>query len=196
MTATADGLRDVIIGQSEICDVQPSGNLYYLGYNIHDLADHSTFEEVVYLLWHGALPPRAELKDFSAQLAAQRGLPEGVLTLLRGFPRTANSMDALRTAISALGMYDPDAGDNSHAANLRKAMRVQAKIPTVVAAIERLSQGLEPVAPREDLNLAANFLYMLHGKEAEPLYARTLDIDFILHADHEINASTFATRVT
>ncbi len=196
MTATADGLRDVIIGHSEICDVQPTGNLYYRGYNIHDLADHSTFEEVVYLLWQGRLPGPAELTAFRTELAANRTLPEGVLTLLRGFPRAAQSMDALRTAVSALGMFDPDTGDNSAAANLRKALRLQAQVPTAVAAIERLSQGLEPVTPRADLDLAANFLYMLYGQEADPLYVRTLDIDFILHADHEINASTFATRVT
>src|SRR5579862_4824558 len=196
MTATADGLRDVIIGPSEICDVQPAGNLYYRGYNIHDLADHSTFEEVVYLLWQGHLPLPAELAAFRADLAAHRALPAGVLALLHGFPQSAHSMDALRTAVSALGMFDPDTGNDSQDANMRKAMRLQAQVPTAVAAIERLSQGLDPIAPRSDLNLAANFLYMLHGKEAEPLYVRTLDIDFILHADHEINASTFATRVT
>ncbi len=196
MTATAGGLRDVIIGQSEICDVQAQGNLYYRGYNIHALAEHSTFEEVVYLLWNGSLPTLPQLNAFSENLAEQRGLPPGVMDLLRGFPKSASSMDALRTAISALGMFDPDGGDNSRDANLRKAARLQAKIPTVVAAIERLSQGQEPVQPRRDLSLAANFLYMLHGVEADPLYVRTMDIDFILHADHEINASTFATRVT
>ena len=105
-------------------------------------------------------------------------------------------MDALRTGVSALGMFDPDTGDNSEAANHRKALRLQAKIPTVVAAIERISKGQEPVTPRTDLGLAANFLYMLTGTEADPLYVRTMDIDFILHADHELNASTFATRVT
>src|SRR5689334_14747978 len=145
MTATAEGLRDVIIGQSEICDVQPAGNLYYRGYNIHDLADHSTFEEVVYLLWYGNLPTRAELDDFKARLVANRALPDGIMALLRGFPKNALSMDALRTAVSALGMFDPDTGDNSRAADLRKACRIQAQIPTLVAAIERLSQGLEPI---------------------------------------------------
>ena len=196
MTATADGLRDVIIGQSEICDVQSQGNLYYRGYNIHALADHSTFEEVVYLLWYGKLPTLPELNVFSEQLAGQRDLPADVMALLRGFPKSAHSMDALRTVVSALGMFDPDTGDNSREANLRKSARLQAQLPTAVAANERLSQGLEPIAPRCDLGLAANFLYMLYGKEADPLYVRTLDIDFILHADHEINASTFATRVT
>lgn len=196
MTTQAGGLRGVVIGESEVCDVQAEGHLYYRGYNIHDLADHATFEEVVYLLWNGALPTAAELTAFRAELAAHYTLPEGVLNLLRGFPTTANSMDALRTAISALGMYDTDPGDNSEAANKRKALRVQAAIGTAVAAIERLSQGKEPVAPRSDLGLAANFLYMLTGEEADPLYVKTMDIDFILHADHEANASTFSTRVT
>jgi citrate synthase len=196
MTTQAGGLRGVVVAESEICDVQPEGNLSYRGHNIHDLADHATFEEVVYLLWKGDLPNRTHLTEFQAQLAAEYALPEGVLALLRGFPRSAIAMDALRTGISALSMYDPDTGDNSEAANQRKALRLQAKIPTVVAAIERLSQGREPVAPRPDLGLAANFLAMLYGKEADPLYVKTLDIDFILHADHELNASTFAARVT
>ena len=196
MTTQAGGLRGVVVGESEICDVQPEGNLYYRGYNIHDLADHATFEEVVFLLWKGKLPNQAELDAFKAEIVSEYALPEGVLDILRAFPTNAVSMDALRTGISALGMYDPDTGDNSPEANQRKALRLQAKIPTIVAAIDRLSKGLEPVAPRTDLGLAANFLYMLLGEEADPLYVRTIDIDFILHADHELNASTFATRVT
>ena len=196
MTAQAGGLRGVVIGESQISDVQAEGNLYYRGYNIHDLADHATFEEVVYLLWRGELPRQAELAQFKAELAAEYAVPQAVTDLLRGFPKTANSMDALRTAVSALGMFDPDTGNNSAEANGRKALRLQAKMPTVVAAIERLSQGQEPIAPRTDLGIAANFLYMLTGTEADPLSAKTLDIDLILHADHEANASTFATRVT
>jgi citrate synthase len=196
MTTHGDGLRGVVVGESEICDVQPEGNLYYRGYNIHDLADHATYEEVVYLLWKGRLPNLSELKDFKRQIAANSALPDDLLTLLRGFPKEALSMDALRTAASALGMYDPDTGDNTPEANQRKALRLQAKAPTIVAAIERLSQGKEPIAPREDLSLAGNFLYMLHGKDPDPLYTKTLDIDYILHADHELNASTFAARVT
>ena len=192
----AGGLRGVVIGSSRISDVQAEGNLYYQGYNIHALADNATFEETVYLLWRGELPTQTQLTQFRAELAAEYALPEEVLTLARGFPKTANSMDALRTGVSALGMFDPDAGDNSAEANLRKSLRLQAKIPTLTAAIDRLSRGLEPIAPRSDLSLAANFLYMLSGAEADPLYVRTLDIDFILHADHEANASTFATRVT
>lgn len=196
MTAQAGGLRGVVVGDSDICDVQPEGNLYYRGYSIHDLADHATFEEVVYLLWNGDLPNAEELAAFRAQVTAEYAIPDGVLSILKDLPKTAVAMDALRTGISALGLYDPDTGDNSEAANRRKALRLQAKIPTVVAAIERLRQGLEPIAPRTDLGIAANFLYMLRGEEADPLYVKTIDIDFTLHADHELNASTFATRVT
>ena len=196
MTASAGGLRGIVVGESEISDVQAEGNLYYRGYNIHDLADHATFEEVVYLLWKGTLPAQAQLDAFRQELAAEYAIPEGVMNLIRGFPHEAQSMDALRTAVSALGMYDPDTGDNSEAANQRKSLRLQAKIPTIVAAIERIRDGKTPVAPRPDLGIAANFLFMLNGKEADPLYVRTLDIDFILHADHEANASTFSTRVT
>jgi citrate synthase len=195
MTAQAGGLRGVVVGESGICDVQPEGNLYYRGYNIHDLADHATFEEVVYLLWNGDLPNRAQLAEFRSTLTSEYALPEGLHQILRRLPPKGNAMDALRTGISALGMFDPDAGDNSEAANRRKALRIQAKIPAVVAAIERLSQGKDPIEPRTDLSLAASFFYMLNGQEADPLYVRTIDIDFILHADHELNASTFATRV-
>src|SRR5262249_54098894 len=154
------------------------------------------FEEVAYLLWKGDLPNQAELNGFQQELAANRAVPDGLLALLRGFPPDALSMDALRTAISALGMMDPDTGDNSPEANLRKTLRLQPKVPPIAAAIERLSQGKEPIAPRQDLSLAGNFLYMLDGQDPEPLHTRTLDIDFILHADHELNASTFAARVT
>jgi citrate synthase len=196
MTAQAGGLRGVVVGESDICDVQAEGNLYYRGYNIHDLADHSTFEEVVYLLWKGVLPTKSEFDAFTQELRAEYALPEGVLALLRGFPKDADSMEALRTGVSALAMYDPDAGDLSLEAASRKALRVQAKIPAIVAAIERLHQGKDPIAPRPDLGIAANFLTMLTGSDPDPLYTKTLDIDFILHAEHESNASTFATRVT
>ncbi|HEV2474649.1 MAG TPA: citrate/2-methylcitrate synthase [Chthonomonadales bacterium] len=196
MAVQAGGLRGIVVGESTICDVQAEGNLYYRGYNIHDLADHACFEEVVYLLWRGKLPGRAELEKFKQELASEYALPSELITLLRGFPPHANSMDSLRTAVSAMAMYDPDMGDNSESANLRKAVRMQARIGTAAAAIERLHNRQEPVAPRADLGIAANLLYMLTGAEPDPLYAKTLDIDFILHADHELNASTFAARVT
>lgn len=196
MSTASAGLRGVVVGESTICDVQPEGNLYYRGYNIHDLADHSNFEEVVFLLWNSRLPTQAEYADFTQQLQAEYALSEGVLSILKGFPKNANSMDALRAAVAAIGMDDPDGNDNSPEANTRKALRLQAKIGTAVAAVERLQGGQEPIAPRTDLGLAANFLYMLTGTEANPLYAKTMDIDFLLHAEHELNASTFAARVT
>ncbi|CEK19661.1 citrate synthase [Chthonomonas calidirosea] len=196
MTAVAEGLRDVVIGTSTICEVLPSGQLFYRGYNIHDLADHSSFEEVIYLLWHGRLPTLAQLERFKAQLQQEMAFAENVFPLLKLFPKSAPPMDALRTAVSALGMFDADNGIHTPEANLRKSIRLQAAMPVLVAAFERLRQGLEPIKPRPELGIAGNFLYMLRGEEADPLYTRTLDIDFILHADHEINASTFATRVT
>ncbi len=196
MSTASAGLRGVVVGESTICDVQPEGNLYYRGYNIHDLADHSNFEEVVFLLWNSKLPTRAEYTAFTNQLKAEYALSDGVLNIIRGFPQNANSMDALRAAVAAIGMDDPDSGDISPAATARQALRLQAKIGTAVAAIERLHNGQEPIAPRTDLGLSANFLYMLTGKEANELYAKTMDIDFILHAEHELNASTFAARVT
>lgn len=196
MAAQSDGLRGVVVGESTICDVQAEGKLYYRGYNIHDLADHTEFEEVVYLLWNGKLPSQTEYDAFRADIIANSHIPAGLMPILRSIPASANSMDALRTAISGLGMFDPDQGDNSEAANRRKALRLQACVGTIVAAIERLQQGLEPIAPREDLGLAANFLYMLWGKDPDPLYTETINKDFILHADHELNASTFASRVT
>ena len=196
MTAQAGGLRGVVVGESEICDVQPEGNLYYRGYNIHDLADHATFEEVVYLLWNGDLPNRIELEAFRKELGAEYAIPSGVTKILSDIPKNANSMDALRTGISALGLFDPETSDHSEAANKRKALRLQAKIPTVVAILYRMSKGLVLIEPRKDLGIAANFLWMCTGREADELYSKTLDIDLILHADHELNASTFACRVT
>ena len=197
MTATAGGgLRGVVIGESRISDVQPEGKLYYQGFSINELADHSTFEEVVFLLWHGKLPTQAELSQFESELRSEYALPDGLVEILRGIPKNANSMHTLSVGVSALATFDAEANNHATDANLRKATRLQAKIPTVVAAIERLSQGQEPIAPRTDLGLAANFLYMLSGTEPDALSAKTMDIDFILHADHELNASTFATRVT
>jgi len=196
MPAPSDGLRGVVIGESTICDVQPEGKLYFRGYPIEVIADHATFEEVVYLLWYGKFPNVAEYAAFKQQIAENAALPEGVFPILKSIPATANSMDALRTVVSALGMFDPDQGDNSPAANLRKALRLQARVVTAVAAIERHQQGLEPIPPCPNLGLAENFLTMLWGKDPDPLYVETIDKDLILHADHELNASTFAARVT
>ncbi len=191
------GLEEVIAASSAICELNgKEGKLSYFGIDIHDLAAHSSFEETVYLLWHGKLPTTSQLETLSASLRASRALPAEVLTLMRAFPKTATPMDVLRTVVSALAMYDPDTGNNAQEANVRKATRLTAQFPTIVAAAERLRNGQEVVAPRSDLSHAANFLYMLFGKEADPYNAHVMDLALILHADHEFNASTFAGRVT
>ncbi len=196
-TKFTEGLRDAIIGKSRICDVNgDEGKLIYAGYDIHDLAEHTTFEEVAYLLWHIALPTQSQLDELNHHLDEHRGLPDDVLTALKAFPTSAPPMDALRTAVSLLGLYDPDTGDDSPAANMHKSVRLVAQMGTVVAALARLKAGQEPVAPRPGLRTAANFLYMLKGEEPSEIEAHALDVALILHADHEINASTFAARVT
>ena len=195
--AFKEGLEDVVAGTSRITDVNGGeGKLIYGGYDIHDLAQNTTFEEVVYLLWEGELPTGEQLAQLNADLDAQRALPEPALALLRQFPRTAVPMDALRTAVSLLGFYDPDTGDESLDANRRKAVRLVAQMGTLVAALSRLHAGQEPVAPKTGLSTAANFLYQLTGQEADETAAHALDVALILHADHELNASTFSARVT
>jgi 2-methylcitrate synthase len=191
------GLEGVVAAQSSISDVDGAeGKLIYAGYDIHDLAKHATFEEVIYLLWNGALPTAAQLGLLKSQLNSETRLPNEIIQLISSIPRTANPMDMLRTVVSALGLYDPDAGDNSIEANVRKAVRLTAKFPIIVTTFQRVRNGQEPVQPREDLSLAGNFLYTLNGKEPNDIATRTMDVAFILHADHELNASTFAARVT
>lgn len=191
------GLEGVVASASAICFVDGSeGRLLYQGYDIHDLAAHCTFEEVVYLLWHGELPARPQLEALRRELGAARALPAGVLGLLGGLPRTADPMDVLRTAVSALALYDPDLEDRSRAGNLRKAARLVAQFPTIVAAYHRMRQGQPPVAPQPEAGHAADFLRMLFGREPDPEHVRAMDVALILHADHELNASTFAARVT
>ena len=190
------GLEGVVAAESAIGDVDGvNGVLIYQGLDIHDLAEHSTFEETVYLLWHGRLPKRDELDALRRELAANQRLPEEVLALMRRFPAGAEPMDALRTAVSALAFYDPGARDLSRDGALRTATRLTAQLPVVVAAFERLRNGKEPVESRADLNIAGNFLYMLKGEEPEEREARIFDQCLILHADHELNASTFTSRV-
>jgi citrate synthase len=197
MPATKGGLEDVVAANSAICDIiGPQGKLTYRGIDIHDLAKHSSFEETTYLLWFGALPTREALQEFSAELASQRALPRQVLTLMKDFPRNATPMDALRTTLSALAFYDSQAHDGSRDANVAKAMRVIAQTATIVAAYEQLRRGREPVPPDKAGSHAENFLRMLFGAEPEPLFVRAMDLALILHADHELNASTFAARVT
>jgi citrate synthase len=197
MTQAAAGLEDVVAGVSEICFLDGiQGRLLYRGYDVHDLVAHSTFEEVIYLLWHGNLPTREQLATLKEQLAADRPLPTAVVDLMRAFPRQATPMDVLRTAVSALGMWDPEVEDESPEANLRKATRLTARIPTIVAVNHRLRENLPLVDPDPALNTAQNLLYMMHGKRASELNEHTMDVALILHADHELNASTFAARVT
>lgn len=190
-------MRDVVAAPSSICFIDgDKGILNYGGYNIHELAEHSTFEEVVYLLWNGRLPKRRELDELNSALIENRKLPAELIALIKSFPRDVVPMDALRTAVSALSFYDPDRNDNSPEGNRRKAIRLTAQIASVVAAIDRIRHGQLPLDPDPKLSHAANFLYLLNGKEPLDVEARAFDIALILHADHEFNASTFAARVT
>ncbi len=193
--ATA-GLRNVVAGQSALSAIDGArGILTYRGIDIHALAEQSTFEETVCLLHEGALPRRDQLLAFRAAMAQARRVPDEVFGILRGLPRAAHPMDALRTAISALGPFDPDAGDDGEAARRRKAVRVTAQVATLVAACERVREGRTPLAPDAQLGHAANFLYMLSGERPKESAARAMDVALILHADHEFNASTFTARV-
>jgi len=198
-TVTKAGLEDVVVSTSDICFIDGrQGRLLYRGYNVDDLAQHSTFEEVVYLLWYGALPSKKEYEAFLKTISATatRKLPPKMIALLRTLPKKATPMEVLRTGVSALSMFDPDADDNSREATLRKATRLTAQMPTLVAAWERIRRGKAPVAPNPKLSLAGNFLAMMNAKLPTPLATKTFDVALILHADHEFNASTFAARVT
>jgi citrate synthase len=192
------GLEDVVAGESAICYLDGErGVLAYQGYDIHDLADAdrgASFEEVCHLLWHGRLPTRTELGDLETQLAAARVLPEPVGRAMRSLP-SVGGMDALRTLTSVLGHYDPDASENSPRANHRKAIRLTGQIASVVATWGRLAAGGGPIDPDPALGHAANFLYMLTGQRPSALAARAFDVALVLHADHELNASTFVARV-
>jgi citrate synthase len=191
------GLEDVIAGESSICYIDgEKGILAYRGYNIHELAPNSTFEETCHLLWFGKLPNAAELRDTSERMTASRALPHPVLDLMRSLPKNALPMEVLRTATSALSMYDPEAEDMSREANVRKAIRLTAQCATLVAAFDRIRNGKPTLEPRKDLSHAGNFYYMLTGNSPNDTVIRALDVALILHADHELNASTFAGRVT
>ncbi|MCI0485564.1 MAG: citrate synthase [Blastocatellia bacterium] len=191
------GLEGVVAAQSEISDVNgQEGRLIYCGYDIHDLAERATFEEVIYLLWNKRLPTRQELEIHTEQLNRETGLPTGIQQLIRAIPKDAGPMDMLRTVVSALSLYDPDGADTSREAKVRKAIRLTAKFPTIVTTFQRVRNGQEPVEPREGLSIAGNFLYTLRGELPDEVATRTMDVAFILHADHELNASTFAARVT
>ena len=193
---TARGLEGVVALHSEICFIDgKAGDLIYRGYDIHDLAENTSFEEVAYLLWNGELPGRQALEEFSAILQQERDLPPMVLDLLAATPDAANPMAAMRTAVSALALFDDEADDMSRAANYKKSMRLLARIPTIVAAFDRLRKGKDPVPPKKDCSLAHDFLYMLNGEEPGQAAERTFDVCLVLHAEHGLNASTFTGRV-
>lgn len=195
-TTAAAGLRGVVAAQSSIGDVDgEKGVLIYQGYDIHDLAEHSTFEEVIYLLWNGRLPTRAELDELNARIRRNYDVPDAVIELMKQYPIESDPMDVLRTAVSSLDLYDPQGQGTDRDSAVGAAVRITGQIGSIVAAWERIRNGFEVVAPDKNLCIAENFLYMLRGEKADADEARIFDVALILHADHELNASTFTTRV-
>jgi citrate synthase len=196
-THAPKGLEGVVATTSSICYIDgDNGVLAYRGYDIHDLADHSIFEEVCYLLWFGHLPNSEELKQLKRRMAEERKLDVSILDRLRMVPKHVPPMDALRTLVSELSYYDPEYNKNTHDANINKAIRLTSQISMLVACYDRVRKGKPIVDPDRALSHAANFLLLLNGTEPSPTAERAFDIALILHADHELNASTFAARVT
>jgi citrate synthase len=194
---TAKGLEGVIAAQTRLSDVRGDiGQLIYCGYDINELAGNVSYEEVVHLLHHNHLPNRKELTDYRATLTEFRELPEGVVDIMREMPKDTPPMHAIRTGVSALGCFDTAGDDDSHHAQRRKALRLIAQIPVVTAYFHRLRQGKQPVHPDATLGEAANFLYMINGEKPSKEAENTLDLCYVLHADHGMNASTFSARVT
>jgi citrate synthase len=195
-STAAAGLRGVVAAQSSIGDVNgEQGILIYQGYDIHDLAEHSTFEEVVFLLWNGRLPKGDELAALTKEIRANYGVPAEVIALMKQFPKESDPMDVLRTSVSSLDFYDKDGHGTDRTNAMKAAIKLTAQIGTLSAAWDRIRNGNEPVAPDANLSIAENFLYMLRGEKADADEARMFDVCLILHADHELNASTFTTRV-
>jgi len=191
------GLADVTICESEICFIDGTeGRLIYRGYDAIELARQSTFEEVAYLLWYGALPRPTEFKAFLAGFTGSMALPVETVMILRMFPKAATPMEVIRTAVSSLGHWDPDSGNTGLDASLRKAQRLALRIPLLIAAHQRLREGMEPVKPIPGRGIAYNFLYTLFNHEPDEIEEKAFDAALILHADHELNASTFSARVT
>jgi citrate synthase len=191
------GLRDVIACDSRICFVDgDTGRLVYRGYDAIELAERSSFEEVAYLLWYGRLPGKTEFDAFLDGFIGSMDLPTETVMILRMFPRAATPMEVLRTAVSSMGHWDPDSGNTRLDACLRKAQRLTERIPLIVTSHQRLRSGLEPLAPPPAKSIAHNLLYTLNGTDPDPHMVKALDAALILHADHELNASAFAARVT
>ena len=190
------GLEGIVAANSGICWIDgDAGVLSYRGIDIHELAVHSNFEETTYLLWNGILPNELALRDFQARLALSRSLDQRIVDMLRTFPTTATPMEVLRTAVSALSFYDADEKDCSHDANVRKSFNLTSQIAMIVAIYDRLRKGLEVVPPDRSLSHAGNFLWMLNGVKPSETATKTMDMALVLHAEHELNASTFAARV-
>ncbi|MBI2215962.1 MAG: citrate synthase [Candidatus Rokubacteria bacterium] len=195
-SALIRGLEGVVAAQTELCDLDgANGRLAYRGYDIDELARQATFEEVAYVLWHGDLPKPGQLDQFTVGLIAARELPRDVVQAFRLTPRTTDPMRVLQATVAMLGMHDPDATDNSKPANLRKAARLMSQMATAICAHHRVRGGLEPVAPAADLGHAANFLHMLTGQRPAAAAVKAFDASLTLYAEHEMNASTFTTRV-
>ena len=193
----AKGLEGVIANESKLSDVQgKQGILRYLGYNIDDLVEHTTFEEVLYLLHRGALPTQAQLDEMTATLRAQRSLPDGVVQFLKNAPKDAGPMDVLRTGVSMLGLFDTRGDNQNRKLNEERALAICAKVPLIVAYYHRARQGLDFPEVRQDLSEAGHFLYLINGEAPSAAATKTLDVAYILHADHGMNASTFSARVT
>jgi citrate synthase len=191
------GLEGVVAGASKICRVDgEKGELFYWGYNIHDLAQQASFEETAYLLWNGELPNKVQLQELSSKLIKQCELNSSIRELIKGFPRDASPMAVLRTAVSALEMYDPFSKEKDLKTNRERAILLLGHTAAIVAGFERVRHGSDFVPPREDLNFASNFLYMMTGSKPDETSSRAFNIALVLHADHELNASTFAGRVT
>jgi citrate synthase len=196
-TKSSAGLEGVVAAQSEICFIDGNiGKLVYRGYDIGDLVEHTTFEETAYLLWNKTLPNRTQLAQLKKDLAAHMALPPVVEAVIRAFPKTAVPMDVLRTAVSAMGSADPELEKITPEANYLKAVRLTAVFPTIVATFHRLRTGQPLIAPDPTLGIAANFLYMLFGTKPHDTLVRVMDAALVLHAEHGMNASTFAARVT
>lgn len=196
MAVTGAGLEGIIAAESSICYIDgQAGVLSYQGYNIHTLAENATFEEVIFLLWHGRLPKQGELDELKAALVKYRPIPAPVIDFLKSVPE-GQPMHVLRTAVSMLSIHDPEANDMSPEANMRKAQKLMAQTATIVTTFDRLRHGKEVIEGDPKLGMAANFLYTLTGKRPDDVMERAFDIALTLHADHELNASTFAGRVT
>jgi citrate synthase len=190
------GLRDVAAAETKISFVDPMGALYYLGYNINDLVERVCYEEVVYLLLHSKLPTKNELDELRSQLTSEMTLPEAVINSIKSAPVNSHPMEVLRTEVSHLSMYDPDPDYKSEQANKRRAIRLVAKVPTIVATLHRLRTKRQLVSPNEEFGFPENFLYLFRGKTADSEEKKAIDRFMMLHADHGFNASTFAARVT